>query len=124
MQEALELRKARRAEVAAQRKFEANRPKAECPRCHKRYYVLPGNPLLDDGERYDHVRRLYILRSHLECCNYDCTSSHSCLGWCIIVDSFDDDDESYTQIKKAELKNYYSEIKQGEQVQKYLQEIR
>lgn len=74
---------------------------AECRRCKKRYEILKGSPLLNDEvqlARDDGYGEWWYLDADNEC--PDCSSSHISLGWCIITDTFDEDDDDDTHAKE------------------------
>ena len=96
-----------------------------CDQCDRVYEILPGCPLLDPVVRdqraeLSHSYDLY-LNPKTEC--HDCSIGWECSGWCMIVDSFDDDrDPEWKSIQKAELAKYDEGVKAGRKIRDYLKD--
>jgi hypothetical protein len=93
---------------------------AKCPRCSRKFEILPGCILRKLGEEDTEESEergfgfgTFILDPDNEC--FDCCYGNMASGWCCIVDSFDGDEDSH--IRESELKRYYSKLEKGEDVQ-------
>jgi hypothetical protein len=93
---------------------------AKCPRCDRRFEILPdcilrklGEEDSDEAEERGFGFGTFILDPDNEC--FNCDYSNRVSGWCCIVDTFDDDESS--EIRSSELKKYYSKLEKGEDVQ-------
>lgn len=109
-----------------EKKSKPQDPVTTCSGCQKQYFILPDSPLFDpnfdrSGCNAEYFESLEYLNPNTEC-PY-CSSSWRSLGWCMITDSVDDDDEESVKIANKALKKYDLEIEAGKKVMKYLQQI-
>jgi len=93
---------------------------AVCPKCKRRFEILPGCILRKLGEEDSEESEergfgfgTFMLNPDTEC--FECDYSNRVSGWCCIVDTFCD--EEYAEIRKMELKKYYTALEKGEDVQ-------
>lgn len=115
-------------------------PIAMCKNCQRKYYILPNSPLFDpyfdrsgtdeDNDELDGVSLndgpIY-LKPNTEC--PECSISWLSLGWCMITDSFVEEDDveinaMYERIQKRELKKYDEQNEAGKKVQKFLKPVK